>query len=278
MLARAVTSVRFKSARSFLFATVLAASLAPLGAQAQDSQKKNLTFGATAGPYADQIKFGIKPILEKQGYSVKIVEFADYVQPNHALADGALDANAFQHIVYLKKFAADHKLPLSPLVQVPTAPIGLYSQKFRNLSEVKDGARVAIPNDPTNLARALIMLQDLGWIKIKPEFNPVTASEKDVASSAKNIRLVPLEAAQLPRSLQDTDFSFVNGNFAIASGLKLTDALALEAIPDQYMNLVAVRTADKDRQFVKDIAAAYRSPEFADVVKQRFAGFHTAKQ
>ena len=276
MLARAVTSVRF--AQSFLFAAVLATSLAPLGAHAQDPQKKTLTFGATAGPYADQIKFGIKPILEKQGYAVKIVEFADYVQPNHALADGALDANAFQHIVYLKKFATDHKLPLSPLVQVPTAPIGLYSQKFRSLSDVKDGARVAIPNDPTNLARALIMLQDLGWIKVKAGFNPVTASEKDVESSAKHIKLVPLEAAQLPRSLQDTDFSFVNGNFAIASGLKLTDALALEAIPDQYMNLVAVRTADQERQFVKDIAAAYRSPEFGEIVKQRFAGFYTPKQ
>jgi D-methionine transport system substrate-binding protein len=279
MPASAVTSVRsFRPVRSILFAAVLGASLAPLGAHAQDPQKKNLTFGATAGPYADQIKFGIKPILEKQGYSVKIVEFADYVQPNQALADGALDANAFQHIVYLKKFAADHKLPLSPLVQVPTAPIGLYSKKFRNVSEVKDGARVAIPNDPTNLARALIMLQDLGWIKVKAGFNPVTASEKDVESSSRNIKLVPLEAAQLPRSLEDTDFSFVNGNFAIASGLKLTDALKLEAIPDQYMNLVAVRTADQDRQFVKDIAAAYRSAEFGEVVKQRFAGFYTPKQ
>ncbi|QEI05490.1 hypothetical protein FXN63_06270 [Pigmentiphaga aceris] len=283
MFARAVTSavsasVSVKSVKTFLFAAVLAASLTPLGAQAQDAQKKNLVFGATAGPYADQIKWGIKPILEKQGYTVKVVEFADYVQPNHALADGALDANAFQHIVYLNKFASDHKLALSPLVQVPTAPIGLYSNKFKNVSEVKDGARVAIPNDPTNLARALIMLQDLGWIKIKANFNPVTASEKDVESSAKNIKLVPLEAAQLPRSLADTDFSFVNGNFAIASGLKLTDALSLEAIPDQYMNLVAVRTADKDRQFVKDIAAAYRSAEFGDVVKQRFAGFYVPKK
>jgi D-methionine transport system substrate-binding protein len=275
MHARLVTPARFL--KSFLIATTFAAALGPIGAQAQDSQKKNLVFGATAGPYADQIKWGIKPILEKQGYSVKIVEFADYVQPNHALADGALDANAFQHIVYLNKFATDHKLPLSPLVQVPTAPIGLYSRKFKSVAEVKDGARVAIPNDPTNLARALIMLQDLGWLKIKPNFNPVTASEKDVESSAKNIKLVPLEAAQLPRSLEDTDFSFVNGNFAIASGLKLTDALALEAIPDQYMNLVAVRTADKDRQFVKDIAAAYRSAEFGEVVKQRFAGFYTPK-
>ncbi len=283
MFARAVTSVSavtsaVKPLKSLLFAAVLAATLAPLGAQAQDAQKKDLVFGATAGPYADQIKWGIKPILEKQGYTVKVVEFADYVQPNHALADGGLDANAFQHIVYLNKFAADHKLALSPLVQIPTAPIGLYSRKFKTVGEVKDGARVAIPNDPTNLARALIMLQDLGWIKIKADFNPVTASEKDVASSAKNIKLVPLEAAQLPRSLDDTDFSFVNGNFAIASGLKLTEALALEAIPDKYMNLVAVRTADKDRQFVKDIEAAYRSAAFGEVVKQRFAGFYTPKQ
>jgi D-methionine transport system substrate-binding protein len=204
---------------------------------------------------------------------VKIVEFNDYVQPNHALAQGALDANAFQHVIYLDKFKKEHKLNLEEVIKVPTAPIAIYSKKHRSLNEVKEGATVALPNDPTNQARALALLDKFGWIKLKAGFDPIRVSEKDVEANLKKIKLIPLEAAQLPRSLDDTDYSFVNGNFAIASGLKLTTALALEDTHDQYQNLVAVRTADKDKQFVKDIADAYRSKEFREVTDKYFAGF-----
>jgi D-methionine transport system substrate-binding protein len=241
-------------------------------ALAQDAAKKELVFGATAGPYADQIKLGIKPLLEKKGYSVKVVEFNDYIQPNHALAQGALDANAFQHIVYLTKFATEHKLALSELLKVPTAPIAIYSHKHKTL-DVKEGATVALPNDPTNAARALVVLQEIGWVKLKEGTDPIKASEKDVAVNLKKIKLVPIEAAQLPRSLADTDYSFVNGNFALASGLKLTEALALEKTGPTYQNLVAVRTADKDKPWVRDIAEAYRSKEFLAVTEKHFAGF-----
>jgi D-methionine transport system substrate-binding protein len=255
--------------------TVLLAALSALSglAQAQAGDKKELTFGATAGPYADQIKWGIKPILEKKGYKVKVVEFNDYIQPNHALAQGALDANAFQHIVYLTKFAGENKLALSELLKVPTAPIAIYSRKHKSLADVKEGASVALPNDPTNAARALVVLEQIGWVKLREGYDPIRASEKDVAQNLKKIRLVPLEAAQLPRSLDDTDFSFINGNFALASGLKLTDALALEKTSPTYQNLVAVRTEDKDKPWVKDIAEAYRSREFLAVTEQRFGGF-----
>jgi len=236
-------------------------------------EKKELVFGATAGPYADQIKIGIKPLLEKKGYRVKVVEFNDYIQPNHALAQGALDANAFQHIVYLTKFATENKLELSELLKVPTAPIAIYSKKHKALGDVKEGATVALPNDPTNAARALVVLEQIGWVKLREGYDPIRASEKDVASNPKKLKLVPLEAAQLPRSLDDSDFSFVNGNFALASGLKLTEALALEKTSPTYQNLVAVRTADKDKPWVKDIADAYRSKEFLAVTEKNFAGF-----
>ena len=255
---------------SVLFTAVVAATAVTLPAQAQD--KKDLVLGATAGPYADQLKYGIKPLLEKKGYRVKVVEFNDYIQPNFALAQGSLDANAFQHIVYLTKFAADNKLGLSELIKVPTAPIAIYSKRHKTL-DVKEGAVVALPNDPTNAARALIVLQELGWIKLRDGVDPIRASEKDVAVNIKKIKLTPIEAAQLPRSLDDTDYSFVNGNFALASGLKLTEALALEKISPTYQNLVAVRTEDKDKPWVKDIADAYRSREFLAVTESRFAGF-----
>ncbi|MGV2905765.1 MetQ/NlpA family ABC transporter substrate-binding protein [Achromobacter sp. AGC25] len=258
--------------RSTLIAALVALSVAG-AAQAADPAKKEIVFGATAGPYSDQIKLGIKPILEKQGYTVKIVEFNDYIQPNFALAQGALDANAFQHVVYLKNFAARNKLELSELVKVPTAPIAIYSKKYKSVDAAPDGVSVAVPNDPTNQARALVVLQDLGWVTLREGYDPLQVSEKDVAVNVKKIKLIPLEAAQLPRSLDDTDYSFVNGNFALASGLKLTAALALEKTTPTYQNLVAVRTADIDKPFVKDIAAAYASREFLAVTEQSFAGF-----
>lgn len=260
--------------RNLLTLALTAAALSlSAGAQAADPAKKEIVFGATAGPYSDQIKLGIKPILEKQGYTVRIVEFNDYVQPNFALAQGALDANAFQHIVYLKNFASKNKLELSELVKVPTAPIAIYSRKYKSVDAAPEGVSVAVPNDPTNQARALVVLQELGWIKLREGYDPLQVSEKDVAVNSKKIKLIPLEAAQLPRSLEDADYSFVNGNFALASGLKLTEALALEKTTPTYQNLVAVRTADLDKPYVRDIAAAYASPEFLAVTEKSFAGF-----
>jgi D-methionine transport system substrate-binding protein len=253
----------------FTAAVALAAVHFPASAQA----KKELVIGATAGPYSDQVKLGIKPILEKKGYQVRVVEFNDYIQPNFALAQGDLDANVFQHIVYLTKFATENKLAISELIKVPTAPIAVYSHKHKSLAGVKEGATVALPNDPTNAARALVVLEQIGWIKLREGYDPIRASEKDVALNIKKIKLIPLEAAQLPRSLDDTDYSFVNGNFALASGLKITEALALEKTSPTYQNVVAVRTADKDAPWVKDLADAYRSREFLAVTDKQFAGF-----
>jgi D-methionine transport system substrate-binding protein len=254
--------------------TILSLALGlAVATSAMAKDPKEIVIGTSAGPYADQIKLGIKPILEKQGYKVKLVEFNDYIQPNFALAEGALDANVFQHIIYLNKFALEHKLAITDLVTIPTAPIAIYSRKHRALSEVKAGTTVALPNDPTNQARALVLLEQLGWIKLRANIDPIRASGKDIAVNIKQIKLLPLEAAQLPRALDDADYAFVNGNYALASGLKLTDALAAEKISQNYINRVAVRTADKDKQFAKDIAAAYRSREFLEITNKHFAGY-----
>jgi D-methionine transport system substrate-binding protein len=258
--------------RAFALAVFLAASLPSYPAFAQPA-KKELVFGATAGPYADQIRIGIKPLLEKKGYSVRIVEFNDYIQPNFALSQGDLDANVFQHSVYLAKFSTENKLALRELIKVPTAPIAVYSHKHKSLAEVKPGATVGLPNDPTNAARALVVLEQVGWVKLREGYDPIRASEKDVAVNLKSIKLVPLDAAQLPRSLDDTDYSFINGNFALASGLKITEALAQEKTSPTYQNVVAVRSADVDTAWARDIAEAYRSREFLAVTETRFPGF-----
>jgi D-methionine transport system substrate-binding protein len=147
-------------------------------------------------------------------------------------------------------------------VTVPTAPIAIYSRRHKSLDAAKAGTTVALPNDPTNEARALVMLEQMGWIRLRPNTDPVKASEKDIAANPKGIKLLALEAAQLPRALQDADYAFINGNYALASGLKLTDALRRETISRNYVNLVAVRTADKEKPFARDIAHAYRSRDF----------------
>jgi D-methionine transport system substrate-binding protein len=256
--------------RRILLAAALALAVAPI---VEARAPNEVVIGTSAGPYADQVRYGIKPILERQGYKVKVVEFSDYIQPNFALAEGSLDANVFQHSVYLKKFAADHKLALSELVTIPTAPIAIYSRRHRSLDVARAGTTVALPNDPTNQARALVMLEQLGWIRLRPDADPVKASERDIAVNLRGVRLLPLEAAQLPRALQDADFAFVNGNFALASGLKLTDALRTERISRNYVNLVAVRSADRDKSFARDLAAAYRSREFLAWTVQHCPGY-----
>ncbi|MBD7958866.1 MULTISPECIES: MetQ/NlpA family ABC transporter substrate-binding protein [Comamonas] len=260
--------------RAVLTAAVLAmAGVLAAPAMAQDAAKKNLRIGATAGSNYDLLQEGIVPQLKAKGYTVKLIEFNDYVQPNLALSDGSLDANFFQHRAYFDQFTKDRKLALSAIAQGPVAPMGVYSKKFKSLNELKSGARVALPNDPSNLARALLVLQNAGLIKIKAGVNPARVSELDLAENPHKLKFLPLDAAHLPRALEDADFVVVNGNFAISSGLKLQEAVVLEKTPDQYLNVVAVKTGNETTQWAKDLAEAYRSPAFKQVVDTKFVGY-----
>ncbi|HZG14153.1 MAG TPA: MetQ/NlpA family ABC transporter substrate-binding protein [Candidatus Bathyarchaeia archaeon] len=248
---------------------------ADTAAPAKDAaaETKQINFGATAGPYSDMVTKAITPILEKKGYTVKVTEFSDYVQPNLALAEGSIDANLFQHKIYLDKFAADKNLPLSAVINVPTGPMGIYSNKYKSLDEVADGASVALPNDPANLARALGILQHEGLITVKPDADPLKVSEKDIAENKKNLVITPVEAAQLPRAVEHQDLALVPGNFALAAKMDLNSALALEEMPEHFLNLVAVKTADLEKPFVKDIKEAIESPEFEAAIDKDFKGF-----
>lgn len=265
----------FQSGRRAAVATAVLALAGVLSApaMAQDAAKKNLLIGATAGSNYDLLQEGIVPQLKAKGYTVKLIEFNDYVQPNLALADGSLDANFFQHRAYFDQFTKDRKLALTPIVQGPVAPMGVYSSKFKSIQDLKSGARVALPNDPSNLARALLVLQDAGLIKIKPGVNPARVSELDLAENQHKLKFLPLDAAHLPRALEDADFVVVNGNFAMSSGLKLSEAVVLEKTPDLYLNVVAVKTGNENSQWAKDLAEAYRSPAFKQVVDTKFVGY-----
>ncbi|HGH0068180.1 TPA: MetQ/NlpA family ABC transporter substrate-binding protein [Neisseria meningitidis] len=234
--------------------------------------KKEIVFGTTVGDFGDMVKEQIQAELEKKGYTVKLVEFTDYVRLNLALAEGELDINVFQHKPYLDDFKKEHNLDITEVFQVPTAPLGLYPGKLKSLEEVKDGSTVSAPNDPSNFARVLVMLDELGWIKLKDGINPLTASKADIAENLKNIKIVELEAAQLPRSRADVDFAVVNGNYAISSGMKLTEALFQEP-SFAYVNWSAVKTADKDSQWLKDVTEAYNSDAFKAYAHKRFEGY-----
>lgn len=235
-------------------------------------EKTEIRFGTTPGDFGDMVKDQIQPMLEKQGYKVTVTEYPDYVTPNKALAENAIDINIFQHKPYLDSFKAEHNLDLTEVFQVPTAPLGLYGGKLTALDQVKEGSSVSVPNDPSNFARALVMLNELGWIKLAANVDPLKASKADIAENTKNIKLVEMEAANLPRSRSDVDFAIVNGNYAMSSGMKLTETLFQEP-SFAYVNWSAVRTADKDSKWVKDVETAYNSDEFKSYAKAKFAGY-----
>lgn len=257
---------------------LVAGALAACGSSSESTEKtsaksKDIKIGATAGPYSDMLKKAIVPGLEKKGYKVEIVEFSDYIQPNKSLDNGDIQANLFQHTIYLDNFAKENNMKLSGLISVPTAPMGLYSKKYKSLDDVKEGAAVTLPNDPTNAARALNTLRDEGLIKINESADPLKVSEKDIVENKKNLKFQAIEAGQLPRSVDSVDLAAVPGNFALAAKMNLLDALALENMNDSYRNIVAVKTENKDSQIAKDIKAVVESADFEKVIDEQFKGF-----
>ncbi|WP_088035181.1 MetQ/NlpA family ABC transporter substrate-binding protein [Evansella clarkii] len=257
---------------SLIPAGLLAACGSDEGA-ASDVEKKDLVLGGTI-PYSDMLEGGVKPYLEELGYTVEVREFNDYVQPNTALGSGSLDANLFQHEVYMTAFAEEHDMDLSGVIRVPTAPMAIYSEKFDSLDEIEPGSTVAIPNDPTNTARGLTVLRDSGLLEFDEDVNPLRVTENDVTSNPLDLKIETLEAAQLPRSLSSVDLAAINGNFAISAGLDLTTSLAKDNIPENIINQVVVLTENLDDQYVQDIKEAIESDEFKQFIEEEFQGFH----
>lgn len=242
---------------------------APSFAQGQSApaDKKELRLGFVPGPYVDAFKLGVEPQLKPLGYSFRYVNFSTGLEVNSAVFKDEIDANVMQHSVYLTAYNERNGTDLTGIVQVPTPPMGLYSRKLRAAADVRPGATVAVPNDPVNLERALKVLRDLGWIELRPAGSPVDVTELDVVKNPAGIKIVPLENAQGPRALEDVDFAAIQGNFAIYSGLKLTDAIALEKMTSPYINVVAARKRNAESRWARDIVAAYRAPYFREAIR-----------
>lgn len=239
---------------------------------AQGSDKKVvLKVGATPVPHAEILN-EIKPLLAKDGIDLQIIEFTDYVKPNLSLNDKEIDANFFQHEPYLKKFAADRKLDLVNLVAVHIEPMGVYSKKLKDIKSVPDGAKVAIPNDPTNGGRALNILAKAGLIKLQDGVG-ISATVGDIVENPKNLKITEAEAAMLPRTLDDVDLAVINSNFAMEAKLNPTkDALFIEPKDSPYANIVAVRKGDENRKEIQALKKALTSPEVKKFIEEKYKG------
>ncbi len=250
---------------NFISAFLLVGALAVGNAHAQGPGKPELKVGFVPGPYIDGFKAGVAPELQKKGYRIRYVEFSTGLEANNAVFKGEIDANVMQHTIFLNSYNERQKTDLAGIVHVPTPPMGLYSKKHPLGTPIKPGATVAVPNDPVNLQRALWVLRDLGLIEIR-DSKPIDVTELDVIKNPGGIKIVPLEAAQAPRALDDVDFAAVQGNFAIYSGLKLTNAFALEKMTTPYINVVAVKRGNAEASWAQDIVAGYKSQTFKTAI------------
>ena len=246
-------------------------SSTPAGGSESKSNNTTVTVGATPVPHGEILN-EIKPLLAKEGVDLKIIEFTDYVKPNLALNDKELDANFFQHSPYLDKFNAERGTKLKAIAKVHIEPMGVYSHKIKDLKDVPNGAKVAIPNDPTNGGRALLILQTAGLIGLK-DGGSITSPIGDVEKNDKNLQFVELEAAQIPRSIDDVDIALINTNFALEAGLNpLKDALYLEAKDSPYANVLVVREGDENRPEIQKLVKALQSEDVKKFIGDKYQG------
>ena len=264
-----------KKVLTLVLSATIALSLAACGAKntdgAKDSKKdsKVITVGASPAPHSEILET-IKDDLSKKGYELKIEKFTDYKTPNTALDNKDLDANFFQHVPYLEKEVKERGFKLDYTVKVHLEPIALYSKKIKDIKDLKDGAKIAVPNDPTNETRALRILEKAGLVKVK-DGDLVTA--RDIVENPKNLKISELEGAQIPRSLDDVDAAVINTNFALEVGLTPTkDGLLVEDKDSPYANILAVRKDNKDSDAIKALSEALTSDKVKQFINEKYKG------
>ncbi|ARP50858.1 MULTISPECIES: MetQ/NlpA family ABC transporter substrate-binding protein [Caproicibacterium] len=272
-----------KKLLAFTLTAVLAAgTLAGCGGASSSAASTNtaaakgtIIVGASPSPHEEILNGVVKQQLAKEGYTLVVKEFSDYVQPNLALEGKNLDANYFQHKPYMDSFNKEKNTHLVSMGPIHYEPFGIYAGKTKKLADLKDGATIAVPNDTTNEARALLLLQDNGILKLKANAG-ITATQKDIAENPKHIKIQEIEAAQLPRAIQDVDLAVINGNYAISGGLKVSDALAMEKnsslAAKTYANVLAVRQGDENRAELKALYKALTSKETQDYINKKYSG------
>ncbi|SHJ74064.1 MetQ/NlpA family ABC transporter substrate-binding protein [Paramaledivibacter caminithermalis] len=230
-----------------------------------------LKIGATPVPHVEILNV-IKPKLEEKGIRLEIIEFTDYVKPNLSLNEKEIDANFFQHAPYMESFAKEHNIELFNAAKIHVEPLGLYSKKIKSIDELKDGSIISIPNDPTNGGRALLLLKSKGYIKLKEDAG-LEATDKDIIENPKNLVFKPIDAAQLPRTLDDVDAAIINTNYALEASLNPSnDALLIEGSDSPYANILTIRPEDKDNANIKALIDALQSDEVKEFIEKQYKG------
>jgi len=236
-----------------------------------DEELITVNVGASPVPHAEILEV-VKPLLKEKNIELNIIEFTDYVTPNLALSDKELDGNYFQHIPYLEDFSSEHNLNLTYSAKVHIEPMGIYSIKIDNLDELEEGSLVAIPNDSTNGGRALLLLESAGLIKIKDGVG-IEATKRDIVENPLNLDITELEAAALPRVLEDVGIAVINTNYALeADFVPADDALYIETSDSPYVNILAIREGDEDRPELVELAEALNSPEVRQFIEEAYDG------
>lgn len=244
---------------------------AALALSAGMAAAEDIKVGVTPGEHAE-IMEQIVPLAAAKGLNIDVIEFSDYVVPNTALADGDLNANSFQHVPYLENQIKDRGFEIVAVAKTITTPMGVYSNKVKSLDELADGATVAIPNDPTNGGRALLVLADEGVITVSPDAGLVP-TPLDITENPKNFKFRELDAAQLPRALEDADAAVINTNFALAAGISpREDSIAMEKADSPYANVIAVRKGDEEQPWLKTLVEVYHSPEIKNYIETKYEG------
>ncbi|MGG7178202.1 MetQ/NlpA family ABC transporter substrate-binding protein [Clostridium paraputrificum] len=252
-----------------IFMSILVFALVGCGKSDEDKQdKKKITIGVSVGPYNDLFNDGIRPILEKKGYEIEDVSFSEFIQSNIALTEGQIDFNLAQHTAYLNSFNSEKKSELVPIVHIPTVPAGIFSNKYNSIDELKNGAIVAIPKDPSNAGRAFNVLKKAGWIKLKEGIDPVKATINDVIDNPHNIDIRLMDSTQIPRAMDDIDFGVLPGSIVYEARIDPSKSLLAEDVISDLEITVVVDKKNKDTQWAKDIVEAYKSDEFKKYLEE----------
>ncbi len=251
-----------------LFVLLLVSFVVFAGGAAETSSNK-LIVGATPEPHAEMLNL-VKEEMKAAGFELEVKEFTDYVTPNTALEDGEIDANFFQHIPYMNSFNVEHGYHLVNAGGIHIEPLALYSKKYKALKDLPNGATIAIPNDPTNEGRALLLLESAGLIKLADSTN-LESTPLDIKENSKNLKFNEIEAASLPRVLDDVDAAVINGNYAIPAGLIASkDGLFVEGSDSPYVNIIAVKDGNQNKPAVKALVKALQSQKVKDWVTAKY--------
>ncbi|GFN34572.1 MetQ/NlpA family ABC transporter substrate-binding protein [Tepidimicrobium xylanilyticum] len=242
-----------------------------VGCNSKKSADNVIKIGVSPKPHREIVEL-IVDDLKEEGIELEIIEFDDYVKPNLALAENELDANFFQHKPYMNNFKEENNIDIISIGGVHVEPMGLYSVKYLSIEELEDNSEIAIPNDPTNGGRALLLLEKYGLIKLDPDAG-ILATENDIIENPKNLKFTPLEAAYLPRVLNEVDAAVINGNYALEASLVPTeDALILEDKDSPYANIVAVRTGEENEEKFAKLMKALQSDKVRKFIEENYNG------